>query len=511
MRNVVASSSPAPWSRWTTIAFVAFVLGMLASLPLLVHPYFEANDDTNDAAMYIACARSILAGEGYAYLGQAFTIRPPGFSVLIAPLIALRGVDFLALNVFVSLFGVAACALLFVWARPRLGTALAIAVSGTLWLNPTFQTFCNRVMSDVPGATILFGCLLVARRAEKRRSVANDVLLGLAIAAGAYVRSITILLVPAVIAARMFHRWKSDGLVGAFDFARRRLVVIAVVPVLALLPWSLRNGAVAPEPPVDQNYIYSYSTAFFHVDGGDPSSPRRPLSQFVERIPRRTGQSLAVIGSRLRTREASTWPVAFGVLGIVAFVVTAVRRRSAAELFALGVCPVLLLYFGFKPRLAFPVFFIALPATADFLAWALGRWTGPRVARAGLSIGFGILAIASIDVKQRHTQVEQVHRVYETISAGFETGLAPDAVVASPVGWHHSVYLERPVYSLFFAVRRAQNDMQAAERIIDKYGINTVILAPRVPADAAMLPYFAERYASGARQHGESVVVRVRP
>ena len=489
-----------------------FVFAMLASLPFLTHGHFDAGDDTNDAAMYVACAKALLAGEGYAYLGEPFTIRPPGLSVLIAPLIAWRGVDFHALNVYVSLFGVLACALLFVWARPRLGTALALAVAATLWLTPSFQTFCSRPMSEVPGTAALFACLLLTRRSEREPSVAGDVLLGLAIAAGAYVRSITVLLVPAILAARLFHRWKSHGRVGFATFAAKRLAPIVVVPFLALLPWSLRNDALAPEPPVDQNYILDYSTAMWHVDGGDPSSPRRPLSQFVERIPKRAGQTLSVVGSGLRTSQAEPLWIVLGSVGLLAIAITAVRRRSAAELFALGICPVLLLYFGFKPRLAFPVYFVALPATADVLAWLLSKLTGERIARGGLALLFGALAACGlIGLRERHAHIRQVHEVYAATCDGFAAHLAPDAVVASPVGWHYSVFLDRPVYSLFFAVRRAKNDMAAAERVIDKYGIDTVVLSERVPADRALLPYFAQRYAEGARRSGASYVFRVRP
>jgi len=55
----------------------SLVLVCIATLPFLVHGWFEANDETNDAAIYVACARSILAGDGYSYLGVPFTIRPP--------------------------------------------------------------------------------------------------------------------------------------------------------------------------------------------------------------------------------------------------------------------------------------------------------------------------------------------------------------------------------------------------------------------------------------------------
>ena len=73
--------------RRARFALGALVVLMLASLVWLVHPWFEASDDTHDAAIYVACAKSIVNGEGYAYLGVPFKIRPPGISFLIAPLI----------------------------------------------------------------------------------------------------------------------------------------------------------------------------------------------------------------------------------------------------------------------------------------------------------------------------------------------------------------------------------------------------------------------------------------
>jgi hypothetical protein len=71
------------------------------------------------------------------------------------------------------------------------------------------------------------------------------------------------------------------------------------------------------------------------------------------------------------------------------------------------------------------------------------------------------------------------------------------------------VFLERPVWSLFFAVRRA-DDLQAAEAVIDRYGINTIVLDARVSSDVAMLPWFAARYAP-VDPNGPSYVFRVRP
>ena len=71
------TESRAPrWDRSATLALLALTTTTLVSLAWLVLPYFEIS---NDASLYILTAKSLLAGEGYSYLGQPFIIRPPGF------------------------------------------------------------------------------------------------------------------------------------------------------------------------------------------------------------------------------------------------------------------------------------------------------------------------------------------------------------------------------------------------------------------------------------------------
>src|SRR5688500_6840100 len=61
-----------PWTRLDRALFAALLAGLCASLLWLVHPWYEASfgngSGTNDASMYILCPKSLLAGEGYAYL-----------------------------------------------------------------------------------------------------------------------------------------------------------------------------------------------------------------------------------------------------------------------------------------------------------------------------------------------------------------------------------------------------------------------------------------------------------
>ena len=90
-----APLDPPPWTRLEKRAFALLAIGLLASLVWTVHPWY---DPENDASMYVATARALVGGEGYSYLGMPFSMRPPGWPVLLAPLIATLGTSFLALN-----------------------------------------------------------------------------------------------------------------------------------------------------------------------------------------------------------------------------------------------------------------------------------------------------------------------------------------------------------------------------------------------------------------------------
>ena len=192
--------------RAATWCLVALIGAALISLVWWSHAYL---DPRNDACMYILLARNLLSGEGYSLLGEPFALRPPGFAALLAPLIAVWGTNLAVLNLFVNLFGVACVALLFALVRRRVGSRLALAVSLLLWINPGFRTFCNQVMSDVPGLALALGCLLLERR-WRSRAPAHALVLGLCIGLSALVRTMNLLLLPAILLAAAVLR-RGDG------------------------------------------------------------------------------------------------------------------------------------------------------------------------------------------------------------------------------------------------------------------------------------------------------------
>src|SRR6185436_4219331 len=120
-------------ARWIPWALAAVLFGSLA---VLVHPWY---DPTSDGSIYIQTARALLDGDGYTLLGIPFIARPPGFAVLIAPILHFRGADFFALNLLTSACGAAAMLMFFLLRRRALGAAVAALLVLTLWLEPEVQ------------------------------------------------------------------------------------------------------------------------------------------------------------------------------------------------------------------------------------------------------------------------------------------------------------------------------------------------------------------------------------
>jgi hypothetical protein len=482
---------------------VLLAAALLASLPFLVHPWYAPS---GDASLYLATTRSLLAGQGYSYLGEPFVVRPPGFSVLLAPVIAARGLDFRALNLTVALFGLVAALSLFAWARPRLGGPLAALVTAALWLNPGFRRLSNEILSDVPGLAALLGCLLLERFASRRPSAGREALLGVAIGLAGYLRTSLLLLVPAIAVARL-----ADPRVRAAPDGRLRVVALrGLLPVACaaalLLPWSLRDAAVRPEGAVDQTRLHSYGTAMWRADPADPESRRLGAGEVARRIPLRALQIADVLGSRLKSEikgeRVPQDPVLAGRVLVASLLLAAslrvlVRRRDPAELFAWGSLAIVLLYFGFGDRLLLPVYALALPALAETLRDTIGRRAG---ARAGaLAAGSLLAALAVFDFEPRRgwDEVERTHRDFTALAAALAERVPPRARLASALGFSYGVYLDRPVYSLYPAIARASDPREAAEAVIARYGVDHVVLWPAVPRERELIPYFEERHGPG--------------
>jgi hypothetical protein len=498
------------WDRRSRVLFLLLALLLLASLPFLVQSFYEVSDETNDASMYILSAQALVRGEGYAYLGQPFIARPPGLSLLIAPIVAWRGLDFAAMHLVVSLCGIAGALLFFAWCRPRVGPAVAAALALALWFNPGYQHFSNQVMSDVPGAALVLGILVTERWAARSPSARRESCLGALIGLATYVRTVCVLLLPAILAARAIANCRAGASRSPWlSFARQRLGLPSLACVLVMLPWSVRNAVVAPPPPTDQNFIYSYWTGIFHADAGDPGSPARGLAELASIFPERARAIADLLGARLEGRAAAvpTWILGLWIIACVAFLL--VRRARSSEILFCLVGVVLVTYFGYRVRLGMPMYLVGLAAWAEVHLALVARFLRPTRARAVITAA--LLALTALDFEGRssRSEIEQEFERERAQARAFAEAVPPDARLGARVGWHYALLLDRPVWSLRFAIDRSpKRNVAAMEDVIDKYGLDTVLIGPS-KIESFYMPYLTATYGKGERA-GEGWVFRVR-
>ncbi len=486
-------SDPAPWTKtqkWTLTALVAL---MLALLPFSVHAWFET---INDASIYVLTARSILAGEGYSYHGVPFIIRPPGFSLLIAPILHFRSGDFLALNLFVSLFGVGTLALLFAFYRRRLGTWPCLAVCLAVVVSGAWQRLCNQVLSDVPGTTVMFAALLLDRRVARTRSLAGHTALGLLIGAGMYLRTINVLLVPAIVCARLAARF-FGGSERERRLAWKPLLLVVLIPMLLQVPWSLRNARADVPIPPEHVFLHSYQAAMWHTNPEDPGSPRMTLLGILGRIPSQMEEILPSIGTRLMSSRPEPLGVTLGVVALVFWLVALIRRRGTAEFLAGGMVLSLAIYFAFKARLALPAFLLLLPTTVDTLMWLLRK---AKLARPAPWIAVGLVAAlgaADFHPFGQWPAIEQAHRNHRRVAKYCREVFPEDAPLAAPIGWHYGVHMpERSVYSM--RVITARRSFQEAMRDVRERGVAGVVCSVN-PGEGLYLEAYGNLYGKGMR------------
>ncbi|MDJ0851163.1 MAG: glycosyltransferase family 39 protein [Myxococcota bacterium] len=498
-----------PWSRSERVATATFAGALLTSLFFLVHPWYDA---TPDGALYLATARSLAAGEGYTYLGEPFRVRPPGFSLLIAPWAGVPP-DFRALHLLVGLFGAAGVLFLALLLRPRVGTPLALAIGACVWLNPAYRLLCNQVMSDVPGTTLVLLCLLLERRARSGAGLWRWALLGVAVGGASLVRSIALLLVPASAVSLL---WQArSGAAGSPRAGVREIGVLALATAAAVLPWTLRNAGL-PEGPAHLTRIHSYSVAMWRADPSDPSSARVPASELLARVPRRSVQTLSTLGSRLQAQERGDLPLRRGIgaghLGfatalLLGLLVQGLRRRDTAELFAALCLGVVLVYFGFSWRLLLPVYLIALAAAVETLREGLRRLAPePTPTLACLA---ALLALLVVDLPGGpRAEHEAEHRRLEEFAASVEAAVGTrDVVAATSVTW--AAFVSRPVYNLRPLVRRGATP-ESLEAFFERYGVDTVVI---LAGDALSRPAaeLLRAHHGEPERAGEARLWRVRP
>jgi hypothetical protein len=88
-----------------------------------------------------------------------------------------------------------------------------------------------------------------------------------------------------------------------------------------------------------------------------------------------------------------------------------------------------------------------------------------------------------------------------------EAAVAPEARLGAVVGAHYSVFLERPVYSIQVVAWRKKS-LEAADGLIARNRIDTIVLSDRTELDRQFAEYFEQRLGPPERA-GPALIWRI--
>ena len=138
-----------------------------------------------------------------------------------------------------------------------------------------------------------------------------------------------------------------------------------------------------------------------------------------------------------------------------------------------------------RVRWALPVWLLASAAALEALLLGLERLRAPRALAQAIAIAV-VASIAWVDwaPRQMWPVVEASHQQMQRFCAAAARELTPEARPAAMLGWHYSVYLGRPVWSLMFEQQR--HGPESLPALFARDRIDTVLLSELMPAPPAV-------------------------
>ncbi len=160
------------WKYWVAPLFAIALLTLYLWRQTPGHDWY-----LGDCAMYLMHARDLAEGLPYAqtaYVPQPETFRigpstyPPGYPLLLAPLYALYGYDFLAFKTLTNALLALSTLLIYLYVRRSTGDVVAWLIMFAVGLSNFYFSVWNVLGSDAAFLTELFLVLLLQDVAEQR-------------------------------------------------------------------------------------------------------------------------------------------------------------------------------------------------------------------------------------------------------------------------------------------------------------------------------------------------------
>jgi len=413
-------STKGPWQRWLTPT----CLTLYAACCLLLWAALDWQPEW-DGSVYLLLARSMAAGDGYLYQGEAFYLRPPGLSWLLSFMVDDGAIDSHRVNQLLMFFAATSVLAIYLATRDLHGRYCALAVALLSGTSLLFSQLFNSVFAEFPFVTLALLAIAALERSvrAKDRWWAWAIVGGLALATAILMRTVGVLLLPGVVLV---------PLVRCRGRARWRGILPAVLICMVTLPWWQHSRAVAAkvEVPVEQDLLYNYSTALFRVDPGDPTSDRVDLDGWIERVSSNGANLMRDLTEATLHVDAGPMLQLGLILALALGVVCAVRRRGLTLLEWLGIVyvPLIATYFVYDKRLVMPL----VPLSYLYLASAIGclatgALAAERARRLGAVLVLGMLIVNVVALSRELEGRTHVGDVNEQIAQGVLDHTPPDA------------------------------------------------------------------------------------
>ncbi len=310
-------------SRRTALALALGLFGLALAARLAFLAWAPARP-TTDARFYHMFARALAAGRGYVDVdGSPAVLWMPGWPAALSLLYRAFGPDPRVGMALVCVLGAATTAMVSALGARWFGLRVA-ALAGlihALW--PGLIYYGATLMTETPFTCAVTAALLACAVAvDARRAYAPATAAGLALGLAAWIRSEALalawVLALAFLLVRRIGAGRSDG--SAVGGARGAAAIVALLPLLCVLPWGLRNQAAFG------SFVFTSANAGYVLYGANhPLSSGThsvPAERELERITGARGPSRGAriletnrVGLREGIRGIAREPLAFAARG----------------------------------------------------------------------------------------------------------------------------------------------------------------------------------------------------
>ena len=442
-------------SRWAREPGAWVVAAASALYACVVVPHWQP---TWDSATYITLAKSLVSGDGYTYMGYDHTKYPPGFPLMLAPIVGVFGNSFLVMRCLVASCAVASIGVRYVLQRRAAGPWIAASAAAMTAASYALLFEATRILSDVPYMLVSLVALLAIERlrAEGSRRL-------LVVATCLCVAAYLVRIVGFALALAAALSLLCDAPRRPLRRSARDAGILLGCAGLVVAAWMGRNALARHQLPPTLREALSYERELVTSNASDPHSPAVGVQALRARLAT-NGRYYADMAARLLTSKRSARKIL--ALAVVAgWVVISLRRRTCVEWYFAGYVAIYLIWPAhqgerfFVPALPM-IYYYALRAVS-YAVGAATRLYEP-FARAGgvpstaCAVAMALIFVVSsrgelaqrVGIERREPYHQGVMAEYIDALKWLGENTDPDAVLVTNRAPYGVLWANRPTYTV---------------------------------------------------------------